>query len=367
MPGLAEMLSGWTQDPKARTFFGNALTDLGYGLTNAPDFGSALGAATRRTSELSGVRLAQEEKSKADQLAAQQMGMTAERLRALSGGNILADAVQSGGLAPSDAWQTYFRDHSAAAKQAEIDARNRGNSMFLKDPALREMVATGALDFSEAYRIERGGAGGNGNLGTTIYTGRDAQGNIVPMQVGQDGFVPSRLPEGVTFDPGAMSGARAGATYDAKTTSAAKAAMPSAEEGVRLTLRAGRLLRDPQGLDEWFGQFGPRGMYIHPGTAMGNWKPALDQAMGQAFMQARQALKGGGQITDYEGRRAEAAFARMETAARTGDKASFLTALDDFETSVQEGYRRLLEVSQGSYSPSQNPASTDYRTLYGLD
>lgn len=51
---------------------------------------------------------------------------------------------------------------------------------------------------------------------------------------------------------------------------------------------------------------------IVPGSPMRRFKTRADQLSGQAFMAARQALKGGGQITDFEGKRAEAAFARFD-------------------------------------------------------
>ena len=77
----------------------------------------------------------------------------------------------------------------------------------------------------------------------------------------------------------------------------------------------------------------------------------LNQASGQAFMQARQALKGGGQITDYEGKRAEAAISRISDAAKSGDKQTFLDALDEFEQAVTDGYAKLREVAGGGYQP----------------
>jgi hypothetical protein len=69
-----------------------------------------------------------------------------------------------------------------------------------------------------------------------------------------------------------------------------------------------------------------------------DFKARLDQLKGGAFLEARQLLKGGGQITDFEGKRAEAAMARLEVAQ---DEKAFDAALDDFNAAVQAGVKKL--------------------------
>jgi hypothetical protein len=219
------------------------------------------------------------------------------------------------------------------------------------------------------------GSGNRSPLGTTIYTGRDAQGNIIPMQVGQGEFVTTQLPEGLTFDPGALAGAKQGAVVDAKTAAAARAALPGAEAAATIALNAIDLLRnDKAGLEEQFGNILgiPQQMTpAWPQTPKANWQANFEQAKGQAFMAARQMLKGGGQITDYEGRRGEAAYSRMEAAAKQGDMNTFLLALEDFEQAVLDGYNKLKEVAGSAYTPGATPggppAATGGYTVLGVE
>jgi flagellar protein FlgJ len=58
-------------------------------------------------------------------------------------------------------------------------------------------------------------------------------------------------------------------------------------------------------------------------------------------------LKGGGQITDYEGMRAERAYARMERAMQAGDPKVFREALADFRQAVDDGVSKLRATATG--------------------
>jgi hypothetical protein len=72
----------------------------------------------------------------------------------------------------------------------------------------------------------------------------------------------------------------------------------------------------------------------------------IDQLKGGAFLQARQALKGGGAITDYEGKKAEEAYTRLSQAQSETD---FKAALDEFNYYVQQGLQKLQ--AQASQRP----------------
>lgn len=66
----------------------------------------------------------------------------------------------------------------------------------------------------------------------------------------------------------------------------------------------------------------------------------VDQLGGQAFLQAFQALKGGGAITEIEGQKATAALSRLQSMG-VNDK-DYTTALDDFKAEVL----RLRELAR---------------------
>lgn len=67
-------------------------------------------------------------------------------------------------------------------------------------------------------------------------------------------------------------------------------------------------------------------------------KARIDQIKGGAFLQAFESLKGGGQITELEGQKAEAAQSRINTAQSEED---FRDALNEFRFYIDQGIRRL--------------------------
>lgn len=75
---------------------------------------------------------------------------------------------------------------------------------------------------------------------------------------------------------------------------------------------------------------------LDPDTA--RVKGRLDQVIGKAFLQAYETLKGGGQITELEGNKAQAAEARLSTAQRPED---FREALREYRFYIDQGIRRL--------------------------
>lgn len=72
-----------------------------------------------------------------------------------------------------------------------------------------------------------------------------------------------------------------------------------------------------------------------PGTGSRRFKARADQLKGQAFLQAFDSLKGGGQITQIEGEKATAAIGRLDTAQ---DPEDYQAALNDL-LSVLEGVK----------------------------
>lgn len=84
------------------------------------------------------------------------------------------------------------------------------------------------------------------------------------------------------------------------------------------------------------GSVDPRN-YI-PGTDATNFRVALDQLKGSAFLQAFENLKGGGAITEAEGAKATNAIARLNTAQSTPE---FKKALNEFQAIVQGAQKRM--------------------------
>lgn len=218
--------------------------------------------------------------------------------------------------------------------------------------SVQEFEYARANGFGGSYMDWLSGKGGSNERSLTPTYLKDANGNIVIGQLDKGGQVtPSQLPEGFTvIDPFAMASGKTGATVDAKTVAAARAALPSMETSVSIAKRAFDLVRgDTEGRKQWFGQAGalPRGMWVQGGSPMANFQTNAGQTLGQAFAQARETLKGGGPITDYEGKAAAEAYSRAESALKQGDEKAFLTAVDDMEAAIMAGYQKLVETAQG--------------------
>lgn len=92
-----------------------------------------------------------------------------------------------------------------------------------------------------------------------------------------------------------------------------------------------------------------------PGTTQAAFVDLVDQAKGKAFLEAFNSLKGGGQITEVEGKKATDAIARLNRARRVED---FDKALDDFEGIVKSGIERAKKSAVGRYAaPNLDTAS----------
>lgn len=82
----------------------------------------------------------------------------------------------------------------------------------------------------------------------------------------------------------------------------------------------------------------------------------IDQIKGGAFLQAFESLKGGGQITEIEGQKAEQAEARLSTAQDLGD---FAEALKEYRFYIDQGVRRKMgeDIPLDTLYRQEQPAS----------
>jgi hypothetical protein len=92
-----------------------------------------------------------------------------------------------------------------------------------------------------------------------------------------------------------------------------------------------------------------------PGTQPADFQVLLDQLQGQQFMQAYETLKGGGQITEVEGRKATEAMARMNP--RQSEEA-FLQGVNEFQSIVRSAKERANAKIQPQDSPSTPAAES---------
>lgn len=197
-----------------------------------------------------------------------------------------------------------------------------------------------------------------------VWLRDEKTGQPVLGQMRKDGtVVRSGMPEGtqaigpydVNFDKAAGSAA-------GKGTGEASVALPGVQH------MAGKVAQQVEELknDPYLGRMlGPVDSRLPNVSSDANRvQSKIQQLAGEAFLSARQALKGGGAITDYEGQKAEAALARLNTAQSEED---FKAALDEFNYHVQLGMHLLQQqagqqrMEQGNTVPAPSGGNTRIR------
>jgi hypothetical protein len=90
-----------------------------------------------------------------------------------------------------------------------------------------------------------------------------------------------------------------------------------------------------------------------PGTSAKDYSVLHDQLQGNVFLQAYETLKGGGVITDLEGKKAEAAIARMSRSQSDGE---YKKALEEFRDIVRDNIDRMTggATKPAETKPKQN-------------
>lgn len=160
---------------------------------------------------------------------------------------------------------------------------------------------------------------------------------------------------GAAADPtlqGAIAGAKTGATTQAKATTEARMEAPKvvaqAEEAITLI---DDLLKAP-GFKQAVGGSRMLGIQKIPGTDAKDFDVRLDQLKGKQFLQAFESLKGAGQITEVEGKKATNAIARMDAAGSEGE---FTKAAREFQDVIRGGMERAKQ--KGGVATSPTPAA----------
>lgn len=144
---------------------------------------------------------------------------------------------------------------------------------------------------------------------------------------------------------------------DAEAAATARAQLPRLEATFNEASDIVKKLKEHEGLDYIVGRFG--GMVPDNTAAKTLFKVVMaghpanaamalhDQLYGQVYLNAFETLKGGGQITEFEGKTAAAAKARMD---RAQSKEEYLAAADDFLAALKAGMEKLAAAGRGEYS-----------------
>lgn len=208
---------------------------------------------------------------------------------------------------------------------------------------------------------------------TPVY-GTDAQGNTVLLQPSEDGTAGMmKLPPGVKIANGIdkidtgtefilqdkrtgqvvgrqakdLAGAEA-AKVEGKAAGEAKVGLGQAAATAEQSLATIEAIRNHPGRDAWGAQGATAAWPIIgngiPGSKGRDFVVMVDQLKGKAFLEAFESLKGGGQITEQEGAKAQAAIARLD---RAQSREGFDAALKDLEDVIRGGVARARAKAGG--------------------
>lgn len=219
--------------------------------------------------------------------------------------------------------------------------------------------------------------GGRETFGLTPVYGTDAKGNPVMLQTGSLGTIrQAPLPEGVSAAPGGTQRIDLGTHYAILDRNGAMIGqMPKDLAGAEAAKVRGKTVAENEGAapeaivkaDSILQNID--GVLSHPGIKLGtgvtsalNVVPGTNQfafgervkqLQGQAFLQAFESLKGGGQITQVEGDKATAAIARLNTGQSEKDFRQALGELRDIVTRARERAAARLPQAQGAATVPQ--------------
>lgn len=327
--GLQQLFSPEVAMPVAAALLGNQ--------GNAANFGNALGAYGQVKSQTA-------QKNKTMDFFRQQAPEYAQ----------MVDA----GMPLDEAWKTYTQQRYAQKGQGIVNAG--GGNLY---------------DSATGQWLSAPGGGVSSKAGLQMVWLRDMKTNKpVPGQLRQDGsIVRSSLPDGVeAVAPYDVNFDKSAGTAAGGVAGAAAGALPGATQmASQINQQIEDIKNDPY-LPSMLGPVDSHLPNVSADAARVQGK--LNQLQGGAFLQARQMLKGGGAITDYEGQKAEGAYARLNQAQTPED---FKAALDEFNYYVQAGLQKLqAQAGQrplyqgGGMGQPQAPGAgggTDYKSKYGLD
>ena len=312
----------------------------------------------------------------------QQAGMiTPQNVRAVMSSPFTSDADKRFVM---DMWNQQQARTQAEAERQRVQAQNDAAADALKiDRRLGGVSAAVAAAAKANFDRKFGQA----KRSLQPVYGTDAQGNTVVLQLGDDGTVSqSQLPKDVKIASGVdridagtkflLQDKRTGAIVGEvpkDIAGAERAKVIGKDEGERVVnapaeqrvaegaLKTLEQIKTHPGREGWGAQ-GPTAALpwisrAVPGTPGRDFVALVEQAQGQAFLQAFESLKGGGAITEAEGKAATAAIARLD---RTQSRQGFDAALKDIQTMLEtarDRARRNVRVTPDGTEVPAGPAA----------
>jgi hypothetical protein len=319
--GASAQGGNWWQD-FARSgggdFLGNALTDLGAGLVQGRDFGEGLGLATQRTAQLGPER----QQMRAGQAERNQ---TAEWLK--------SKYPDLANLPPELGFKLAIQREQESASGGGKSPSFFGTPIWGVGPD--GQPAFGQLNNQGQFQVTETPDGfqfGKDPIKLDAGTHHVLLDPVTRQQIGvipKDNFGAARA----TAAGGVAGKSEAQGVVDAP------AAIAGAQNSIA---QIDAVINDPN-LDWAVGAAGV--VPALPGTPQAGTVARIEQLQGAAFLQAFETLKGGGQITEIEGKKATDAIARL---SRAQNKTDFVQALNDLKGVIQTGLDRARQKGSGA-------------------
>lgn len=204
---------------------------------------------------------------------------------------------------------------------------------------MRERATTAAQPYYQPVQTAQG------VMAFNARTGR-----MEPINIGGSSVV------GAQYDPSLkekLASAGASGKIQGETRAQAQVDLPSTIAQAQQTVGlVDELLKAP-GFKQAVGGSRMFGIQNIPGTSAKDFDVRLDQLKGKQFMEAYQGLKGGGQITEVEGKKATDALSRMNASS---SEQEFTKAAREFQDVVRKGVQRAQQkAGVQSMVPSQQP------------
>lgn len=188
---------------------------------------------------------------------------------------------------------------------------------------------------------------------------RNADGSVTAIDKSNPNNVQLVQPPGVSENLKKFEVEKAGAVERAKTVQdlqgKAEVVLPDTLMMANDALKVIEQVRDHPGIDRGTGIMGA--LPSMPGSKAKDFDVAVEQLKGKAFLQAFEKLRGGGAISDAEGRAATAAIARLNQAQ---SKEAFTAALGELENIVRGGIKNAyskagVQAPATSAQPNRGP------------
>lgn len=197
------------------------------------------------------------------------------------------------------------------------------------------LVRIGPDGKAEEVYASPDGAAGASEYGTTIQYAQMPDGTVKGFVVSKGGTTKDIDPGGgaTLLGPEGIAAAKARGTTGGKTLMEAKAALPKAIEQASTILGQLDALETDPDLGRMVGPV--QGRLPNLTGAANRVQSKLDQITGGAFLQAFQMLKGGGQITEIEGKKATDAITRLGNLRQ--DEPAFRAAINELRTIARNG------------------------------